>query len=184
MIRSLSCFLAIGALLTAVPLFSASTTPGDPLADKGTVHWFRLTETRDQVVRMMGPPRNVSRMGDDLEAWQYQLGVSDEHEFSHQFVFRVSTGELISATRLYENDRDVEELFAAGNDAVYWLTNSDGSKYGVRVTHLPGNRLLLAPGSSAKGKPASQLFLVRASELGRFFPWLADELARSRTQQK
>jgi hypothetical protein len=171
-----------GVLLVAAPLFAQSAGVTDPTVDKTGLHWFQLNETKAEVARLLGAPKSVASFGEDLEAWQYQIGVVDDHEFSHQLVFRRSTGKLISAARNYETDRDVEPLFPAGQDKVYWFAGNPGAKYGVRVLRLADGRVLLAPGSSAPGKPASQLLLIREAEVKFFFPWLALQLEN--VQQK
>lgn len=171
--------LMLGALLTAAPLASP-----EPIVENGVLHWFQLTESRDDITRLMGSPRMVTQLGEDFESWQYQIGVADEHEYSHQLVFRRSTGRLVSATRTFEGDRDVEWLFADGRDSVYWLTNSDGSKYGVRISRQPNDCILLVPGSSAKGKPASQIVLMRSAELSVFYPWMKLTAEHVHSKQK
>jgi len=172
----------MGVLLCAAPLLPQSAS--EPVFDHGILRWFQLTETREDVARIMGRPKVVTSFGDDFECWQYQIGVSDEHEFSHQLVFRRDTGKLVSATRNYETDRDIDWLFPEGSGSVYWYTGPDGSKYGIRVSRLPDGRLLLAPGSTERGKPASQIGLFRDTELKAFYPWLALQLRESQTQQK
>jgi hypothetical protein len=162
-----STWLILGALLAAAPLARP-----DPVIENGVLQWFRLTETREEVTRVLGSPRMVTQLGDDFESWQYQIGVTDEHEYSHQLVFRRSTGRLVSATRTFEQDRDIDWLFTDGRDSIYWLTNPDGSKYGVRVSRQPDDCILLVPGSTGNGKPSSQIVLLRAAELPLFYPWL------------
>lgn len=169
--------LLAGVLLVAAPLFSQPAGFAEPVVENGVLHWFHLTETRAEVSKLLGPPKVVSALGDDLELWQYQIGVAeDDEEFSHHLVFRRSTGKLISASRNFETDRDVEWLFAGGRDSVYWFTGNEGARYGFRVLQLADDRLIVVPGSSAPGKPASRIMLIRRSELKYFFPWLDGEM--------
>lgn len=161
-----------GVLLCAAPLLVQT----DPVVEKGQLHWFRLTESRVEVAKQLGLPKMVANFGADFESWQYQLGEVEEEGFSHQLVFRKSTGELISIARNYATERKVDEWFPSAETAAYFYPAGDKPKYSVRVRKLPGDRLLLAMGTSKPGQATGQIFLIRASELQAFYPWLAVQL--------
>lgn len=151
----------LGALLLAAPLFSQNVE----------VLPFQLTESRAQVRQKLGQPALVVPAG-DFESWQYQVGVEDNHEFSHVLLFRVSTGELLSATRNWEQECSVDELFPAAESRVYYFPDAQHPEYGVRVRRLSGGRVLMAMGSAKAGQPTGQVVMIRESELAIFHPWL------------
>ena len=150
-----------GALLLAAPVFSQQE---DVLA-------FQLTETRAEVRAKLGAPAVVAPVG-EFESWQYQIGVEDNHEFSHVILFRATTGELLSLTRNWEHERAVDELFPESQSKVYFFPDAAHPEYGVRVRRLNGGRVLMAMGSAKPGEPTGQVVLIRESELHLFHPWL------------
>jgi hypothetical protein len=81
-----------GALLCAAPLFSQIDAAAEPKAEKGKLAWFLLTETRDAVLRTMGPPALSAEFGQDFVGWQYRIGEREDEEPSHYLVFRKSDG--------------------------------------------------------------------------------------------
>ena len=83
----------LGALLISAPVFS----------QEQYVLAFQLNETSAQVVQRLGRPALLAPAG-EFESWQYQIGIEDTHEFSHVLLFRVSTGELLSVTRNWEQE--------------------------------------------------------------------------------
>jgi hypothetical protein len=151
----------MGALLLAAPAFSQQ----DELLT------FQLKETREQVAQRMGRPALVAPFG-EFESWQYQIGVEDNHEFSHIFLFRVSTGELLSVTRNWEHERSIEELLPLTESKAYYYPDSKNPVYGVRVRRLSEHRVLMAMGAAENGQPTGQVVLIRESELHHFHPWL------------
>lgn len=159
--RMTNNLVVFGALLVAAPLFSQEV---DILP-------FQLTESRAQVRQKLGQPALVVPAG-DFESWQYQVGVEDNHEFSHVLLFRVSTGELLSATRNWEQERSVDELFPEAETRVYHFPDEQHPEYGVRVRRLSGGRVLMAMGSAGPEHPTGQVVLIRESELAVFHPWL------------
>jgi hypothetical protein len=152
----------MGVLLLAAPLLSQS---GE--------HLFRLSETRAEVSKQLGLPVMVASFGDDFEAWQYQIGPVEEEGFSHQLVFRKSTGTLISVARNYETARNVDDLFPPSETTTHSYPNAEKPEYNVRVRQLSGERLLIAMGVSKPGERTGQIFLIKQSELRFFYPWLA-----------
>lgn len=156
-----NCVVLLGALLFAAPVFSQQ----DEILN------FQLTETRAQVQQKMGHPALVSPFG-EFESWQYQIGVEDNHEFSHILLFRVSTGELLSLTRNWEAERTVDELFPEAETQTYYYPDAEHREYGVRVRRVGGGRVLMAMGSAQAGQLTGQVVLIRESELSVFHPWL------------
>jgi hypothetical protein len=149
----------LGALLFAAPVFSQDQ---DILA-------FQLSERSGQVLQRLGQPALIVPFG-EFESWQYQIGVEDNHEFSHILLFR--DGELLSLTRNWEQERTVDELFPPEASKVYYYPDAKNPEYGVRVRRLSGGRVLMAMGSSEPGQPTGQVVLIRESELPHFHPWL------------
>jgi hypothetical protein len=151
----------IGALLLAAPVFSQET---DILS-------FRLNETRAAVLERLGKPAVIMPAG-EYESWQYQIGVHDNHEFSHVLLFRISTGELISVTRNWEEERPVDEWFPAVETRVHYYPDDSHPEFGVRVRRMSGGRVLIAMGAPKAGQPTGQVLMIRESELPQFQPWL------------
>ncbi len=151
----------LGALLLAAPVFS----------QQDDILGFELNESRAQAREKLGAPVLVIPAG-DFESWQYQIGVEDNHEFSHILLFRVSTGELLSATRNWEHERSVDEMFPAAETKTYYYPDAQHPEYGVRVRRLSGGRVLMAMGSATVGQPTGQVVLIREAELAIFHPWL------------
>jgi hypothetical protein len=159
----------LGALLTAAPVFSQI----DPLAKGDAIDWFSLEETRTQVREVLGAPRLVAEFGSDFESWQFQIGVEDSHEFSHQVVFRVSDHTLVSVTRQWESEHNVDALFPIASTRYVRIP---GTEYTVAVRKLSGRRLLLGMGVTGPGAPTTQVTMIKASDLRFFIPDLASVL--------
>jgi hypothetical protein len=169
--------LIAGALLMAAPVFCqipAGWT--DPRTGAGAEPvWFQLTEDREQVRRMLGKPVQVFESGKDFLAWQYQIDSSNE-DYSHYLVFRKSEGKLISITREYDPQRNVDFLFPEPETVACFFPDSNKPKYAVRARRLLGGRVLLAMGTSKPGQTTGQILLIRETELGNFYPWVAAQL--------
>jgi hypothetical protein len=160
--------VTLGALLLAAPIFSQQEAVHEALL-------FSLNEQRAQVERRMGSPAMIAQHG-DLESWQYQIGLEDHHEFSHQLVFRISTGALISFTRNYEVEESVDELFPAGETRVEHFPDTEHSVMRMRVRRMDGGRVLLALGGF--GEPTTQVMMIREAELKHFHEWLWQRLGK------
>jgi hypothetical protein len=165
----------LGALLAAAPLFSQIRRPVDPEVREGVLQWFQLNESSESVSRVMGTPAMMAPFG-DFVSWQYQIGIEDTHEYSHQLVFRKSDGALISVTRNYEHERTVDEWFPEGVTSTYHYPDATHPQYSVRVRRLPGGRVLMAMGVARPGEATGQVVLIRESELQFFHPWLLKQL--------
>jgi hypothetical protein len=161
-----SIAVLMGALLAAAaPAFSQI-----PAAE---LKWFASLETRDDAAQPLGTPAMAVDFGNDFRSWQYQIGNSDHDDFSHSVVYRRSTGKLVSVTRNYEPERDVDVLFAGAT--THYFPNADNPKFCVRVLKLSGGRLLIAMGVSKPGQKTGQILWMRASEVIHFYPWLAEQ---------
>jgi hypothetical protein len=159
--------VTLGGLLLAAPAFSQEQIVA-----------FKLNETRAEVSKLLGAPAFIQPAG-DLESWQYQIGVEDHHEFSHALVFRISTGQLISATQNFEPAKPLDALFPSAETRVYHYPDAQHPEFSVRLRKLDGGRLLLAMGSAKQGSDVAQIMLIREDELPRFHTWLADQLHSS-----
>jgi hypothetical protein len=173
--------LMTGALACA-PLFSQNLAAADPRIHAGEVVWFRLKETRDQVGRLLGAPALTADFGRDFLSWQYRIGDIDHDEFSLHVVFRKSENVLISVTRNYESERNVDTMFPPSETTAYYYPRTGKLLYSLRLRHLPGGRVLMAMGTSTLGQPTSQLVLMRETELRYFYPWLYEQLRDEHAQ--
>lgn len=167
--------LVVGALLLVAPPAVKLPAQGDPRVTASGVEWLSLRETMEAVRRQLGPPTLVAEYAAGLVTWQYQLGDIDHHDYSHILVFRKADQALLSVTRNYEPERTVDALFPAAETKAYAVPGQAG--FVMRTRALPGGRMLLAMARSGAGQPVGQLVLMRASEVGRFYPWLASLLA-------
>lgn len=176
-------FQLVGVLALAVPLFAQKLPATDPTPGSVEPLWFLLNETKDQVTRALGNPTFVAEFGQDFRSWQYQIGDIDHHDFSHVVVFRKSDGTIVSVTRNYEPERNVDALFPEPETTVYHYPDAQRREYSLRLRRLSGGRVLMAMGTSAPGQVTGQIVLMRQSELRFFYPWLYQQLpARSRIQ--
>lgn len=168
-------FAILGALLTAAPLFSQVQPSAEPQLQDGAFHWFRMTESREQVMEALGKPRMVAPFGEDFVSWQFQIGNVDLHDFSHQVVFRKSTSKLVSITRNFEPEADVDRLFPPSESRVYRFNS-----FPIRVRKLAGGAVLMAIGVSKPGDKTGQLVLMLENEVRFFYAWLAEQLAQGK----
>jgi hypothetical protein len=164
------------ALICAFPLFSQTPRASDPVLAGGELKWFQLTENKEDVRRLLGPPKAVVGFGEDFESWQYQIDFGDEGEFSHLAVFRRSSGDLISVTRNYETERLVDGLFPEAGTRVMSYPDATHPQYTLRLRRLSGGRVLMAMGVAAAGQPTGQIVLMRESALRIFYPWVSEQL--------
>ncbi len=165
--------LFLGALLTAAPCFSNS----DPEQREGAVIWFRLDETQDEIQRRFGSPHMAAEFGTDYVSWQYRIAAdADDHEHSHILVFRKSTRTLVSVTRAYEPERNVDEFFPPSDTSEHAFPDASAPRYRLRLRRLSGGRVLMAMGSAKPGEPTGQLVLMRRDVLRVFYPWLDEQL--------
>lgn len=156
--------LWVGMLLGgAASLFSQAEPP---------FPWFLLTETKAEVRRQLGQPKDVAEFATDFESWQYQIGDTAEGEYSHQLVFRKSTGQLISFTRNFEPERSVDEWFPPGETSVHSYPDAEHPQYSLRLRRLPGGRVLMSMGTAHAGQVTGQIVMMRETEIPHFYPWL------------
>jgi len=150
-------FLFAGALL----LFSQTPPAIEPQS-------FLLNESKEQVSRVLGLPTLVADFGTDFQSWQYQIDNADHDDFSLLVVFRKSTGKIVSVTRNYASERNVDALFPDAETTVRYFN----PQYGARVRRLSGGRVLMAMGAPRRGQLTGQLVVMRDSELRHFYPSL------------
>lgn len=173
--------LLMGALILSAPLLCAGEASlAEPRIEQGKLRWFSLAETPAEVEAVLGKPALAASSGSDHLSWQFRLGGIDHHDFSHVLVFRKSTSKLVSVTRLYEEEQIVDEFFPAAETTVHHYRDAGTTPFGIRLRRLPGGRLLLAMGSPKPGVPTGQLVLIDENELTTIYPWLAEQLRRSR----
>ena len=162
-----------GALLLMIAAPLRSQTFADPQMKEGEPVWFQLTEDRDKVGKLLGKPVLVSETGTAFYSWQYQIDSTDE-DYSHYAVFRKADGKLISVTRQYAQERDVDAFFPASKTTVASFPDTTKPTFKMRVRRLSEGRLLMAAGTGKTG----QLVLIRESELRNFYPWIQAQLVR------
>jgi hypothetical protein len=163
--------ISVLLLLVAASVWGQSLWT-DPIVRPGQAEplWFRLTETRDEVGALLGKPAQVAEFGAGFYSWQYQIA-SGHEDYSHYAVFRKSDGKLISITREYDPQRNVDGLFPEAETKVC-VFEGPGPPYSARVRRLSGGRVLMAMGVSKAGQVTGQLVLIRESELKNFYPWV------------
>jgi hypothetical protein len=168
-----------GALLAiAAPcLFSAGPAQLDPKVTRGRLEWWTLSEAPVDIKKRLGPPSQVSEFGDEFLSWQYRLpGVDHEADASLQLVLRRS-GQLVSVTRSYEEDRDVRALFPARESSIHSFPDDKAPQFRACTRRLGEGRILIASGlASGAGLRTSQLVVIREKDIEIFFPWLAGKL--------
>lgn len=169
-------FVLAGMLLGGAASLLSQFSLADPRLDHEKLRWFLLTETKDQVRRALGQPKDVAEFGSDFVSWQYQTGDEDEGNYSHQLVFRRSTGQLISVTRNYDRERLVDLWFPQEETSVHYFPDEKNPQFGLRLRHLSEGRVLMAMGAPMAGQKTGQIVLMRESEIRFFYPWLADQL--------
>ncbi|HYP08108.1 MAG TPA: hypothetical protein VER03_17885 [Bryobacteraceae bacterium] len=163
----------VAALLFAASLYAQSPqATSDPQARGDRFVWFSLSETREQLLAILGKPTVVADFGKDLESWQYQIGDIDHHDFSHQIVLR-KNGSVVSITRNYEPERAVDDLFP---EQLTTLHIVPGSSFPMRVRRLPNDVVAIAIGVSSPREKTSQIVLMRIAELKHFYPSLFGHL--------
>ncbi len=172
-------FVALHSVLLSAALFAQVTTPKlvDPQVIEGELQWFSLAETPQEIAWTLGAPRLTAPF-DDFVSWQFQIGVEDQHEFSHQIVFR-KDGQLVSITRNYEVERTVDEWFPVDATEVHSYLDADKRAFNISVRRLSQGRLLLGIGISGPGQKTGQIVLIKDSELRHFYPWLSDQIERN-----
>ncbi len=160
-------FILVGVLLPAALLFSQVF---DPVEREGQFTWLTFAESPAEVRVALGNPAFEAHFGDDFHSMQFQHDVADTHDFSHQVVFRVSTGDIVSVTRSWDEAKDVDWMFPPA-ETTYRIAPASGG-YGFAVRKLPGARVLLGIGITARGQKTTQVVLMRESEVRYFYPWL------------
>lgn len=155
-------------------------TAADPTVRGGLFLWFQLNETMQEVSKRLGMPRAVADFGSSRTSWQYYLDEGSAHDPSHFLVFR--NGRLVSVSRSYEPERTVDEFFPQNETRVFFLPTNPG--FGARARKLPGGRILLAPGSEKRGKPAGQLLLITDAELALQYPWVYGDGTTPRNEKE
>ena len=168
--------LTLGALISTALLFSQIPSGADPQPGAVEPKWFLLTESKDQVTRALGTPAMVADFGQDFQSWRYQIDNVDHDDFSHAVVFRKSDHSLVSVTRSYEPERNVDALFPEAKTTVHHYPDARNPQFSLRLRRLSGGRALMAMGSPRRGQTTGQLVLMRESELRYFYPWLYDRL--------
>jgi hypothetical protein len=113
----------------------------------------------------------------NYRSWQYQIGEVEHDAFWHALVFRKSDGKLVSITRNYDPERNLDALFPASETTVHWFRVEGRADFPVRVRLLPGGRVLMAIGISKAGQTTGQLVLMLDTELRHFYPWVEKDLA-------
>lgn len=161
-----------------------SAAPSDPRAEPAYLLEFTLEESPAEIVARMGPPAQAADSDVNYRVWQYQIEVADNHDFSHTFCFRKSDGKLVSVTRSFGEERNVDALFPASTRRIYHWPTAEKPQYSVLVRQVPGNRVLIAMGVSRPGQPAGQLLLIRRDAMQFFLPWLVPQLQAAQVQHR
>ncbi len=161
--------------LLAAPVLP-QTVHTDPQSKNSELVWFSITATKDQIFKTLGQPAITAAFGTDFESWQYHLGNVDHDDFSHQIVFRKSNQMLVSITRNFDPERNVDVWFPVATTTTHHYPNPQKPEFSVRVRRLKDDAVLIAMGSSKPNQPTGQIVLIRISELNHFLPWLYEQL--------
>ncbi len=156
-----------GVLLMAAPLVSQPA--------ESEMKRLMQVQTRAQILEQLGSPRMTGEFGEFI-SMQFQIGVVDQHEFSHIVVIRKSDGSLVSITRNYEPEQVVDPLFPDDEVTVHYYPDDKVPQFSLRLRRLSGGRVLMAMGSAKRSSPTGQLVIMRESELRHFYPWLKGQL--------
>ena len=168
--------IIVAAVLTTASLMAQIAGGIDPYVDSAGFHWFELGETKPEVVRRLGVPKLTAPFGADFEAWQFQIGETEEGEFSHHAVFRTPDNRLVSIARDYTEPTVVDAYFPVAETRTY----TGPSAWNIRVRILGGGRYLLAMGVSGPGDKTTQIVLLDDFALRAFYPWLHLKLTTAR----
>ena len=168
--RAIVCTLALLPVLAWSLRVSAQagSVPGEEIVA------LTLDEDRAAIARKFGSPAEVDDTQPGFESWYLRGDAQDQHEFGLVFCFRKADGKLVSVTRNLDPERTVDVLFPDAQTVTQFWPAADAPQWGARVRTLDGDRVLLAIGSTAAGKPTGQLILMRRSALPIFFPWIVN----------
>ncbi len=166
--------ILVGALVS-LALTAAVPTAADPIVRDRKVQWIFLTATPPEARNALGAPALVANFGTDFEALQYRIDNEDHDDVSHSVVFRRSSSLLVSVSRSYNEERNVDEFFPPKYSVTYANPDPNG-KYSILLRRLPNGWVLMAMGVSAPGQPTRQLVLMRETEMRWFYPWIANAL--------
>ena len=155
------------ALIVFLGFQSGEVKPGSDIPG------FTLDETQAELARQLGTPDGVDDSLPNYVSWMFKAGAQDEHDFGYVLCFRRSDYKLISITRNFEPEVNVDHLFPDDGSTVRNWPSDEKPQFSVRVRSLPGNRVLLAMGSGATGKLCGQVILMDRDALKVFFPWLS-----------
>lgn len=120
----------------------------------------------------LGTPDGVDDSMPNFVSWLFKRGAEDLHNYGYVLCLRRSDRKLVSVTRNLEPEATVDHLFPEGSFSVHHWPSADRPQFSVRVRALSGNRLLMAMGSGAEGKPCGQLVLIDRGAIPIFFPWI------------
>jgi hypothetical protein len=162
----------LAALAAAACLLAQIAGAVDPQVDGAGFHWFQLGETRQDVVRLLGQPKLKAGFGSEYEGWQFQIGDTEEGEYSHHAVFRKADNQLVSIARDYNEATDVDRYFPPAETRTY----TGPENWHIRVRRLDANRFLLAMGVAKPGDKTTQIVLLSDGALRAFYPWLHEQV--------
>jgi hypothetical protein len=166
----------LGAALLALPLWAQT-------AENSKVRAFlrfTMDEKPAEIVRLIGKPGRVDDTSRNFQSWMYDAADDEDHDDNlppaYIICLRNGDQQIMSITRNYDEPQDVEALFPAGSASVYHWPAKEAPQFSVRLRSLPGEKLVLAMGTSQAGQKTTQLILIRRSALPQFMPWLAEQL--------
>ena len=161
--------MSLRILLALISLSFAQTNPSKP---GNELPGFTLRETPDQLIALLGRPDSVDDSLPAYFSWLFKAGAHDEGDYGYILCFRRSDGKLVSITRNFDPEPNVDHLFPSGSFTVQHWPSAEKPQFSARLRVLPGDRLLLAMGSGETGKPCGQLILIDRSVASFFFSWL------------
>jgi hypothetical protein len=159
----------LGIILAVFALLAGQATPVKPGTE---LLGFTLDETPDRLTALLGRPDGVDDSLPAYISWLFKAGARDEHDYGYILCFRRSDGKLVSVTRNFDPEENVDHLFPSGSFTVHHWPTAEKPHFSLRLRSLPGDRLLLAMGAPEQGRLCGQLILIDRSALPYFFPWL------------
>lgn len=157
--------LLLAAAGCALAQQAAAPRPGEELLS------LKLTESAQEIAARFGSPVHTAAFGPGYFSWFYQAPMADTHDFSHTFLFSDPARTLVSVTRNFDPEVNIDHLFPAAETETRTTGGEGKPAFHARMRKLSGDRVLIALGSSA-GEPCGQLVIIRRSALRFFFAWL------------
>jgi hypothetical protein len=115
-------------LALAVFVAASQTEPAKPGSE---LLGFTLHETMDQIVSRLGAPDKVDDSGRHYTSWFY-TSASDRHDSAYILVIRREDGKLVSLTRNFDPEENIDQLFPEKTSSIHYWPSSEKPQFGLR----------------------------------------------------